>query len=577
MASLSLPAPTRSIPSAPATKRPAAATKTKTPLPKKTIPSYEERCNTATAMAKLTPEQRKRQASQLFVPRSLADFADGGAFPEIHVAQYPRHMGNPHVKRSTTFTTNTAVAGKQSTSTALVNVEVDEQGEVSFDAIVKGGTNADKTVFTKYSDLRGGPADQDAIALPTPEEEEATKQRTQAALQGLVSKQTALDKPSGSAMVNAATSQNVESKTQFIKYNPRKDAPGYNPAASSRVIQMVPAQVDPMAPPKHKHIKAPRGPAEDPVPVLHAPPTKLSKEERDAWNVPACISNWKNTRGYTIPLDKRLAADGRGLREHSINPNFATLSESLYVAERQARQEVRMRAQVQKRLVLKEKEEREEELRNLANQARMERSGGTVSGTVQERTVDTTGGGAISSEDEDSVVAPPVSSKPVAETDEEVAARQRERLRQERKKERERELRLENNQELKKQRLEAERDVSEKVALGVHTGHGGGLGGQVDSRLYNQSAGMDSGFGAEDEYNTYSKPLFDRQGVSSSSIYRPTRGETEYNADEQYDKLVEGATSKFQPDKGFAGAEGGRGHVSAGSRSAPVQFEKEKK
>jgi hypothetical protein len=40
----------------------------------------------------------------------------------------------------------------------------------------------------------------------------------------------------------------------------------------------------------------------------------------------------ENTRGYTIPLDKRLAADGRGLREDTINPNFSNLSESLYVA-----------------------------------------------------------------------------------------------------------------------------------------------------------------------------------------------------------------------------------------------------
>jgi len=575
MTSLSLPAPTRSVPTPASTRRSAAPAPSNKPQQQQKAPSYEERCRTATAMAKLTPEERKRQNVKLFVPRSLADFDDGGAFPEIHVAQYPRHMGNPHVKNKSA---TTAVAGKQSTSTALVNVEVDEQGQVSFDAIVKGGTNADKTVFTKYSDLRGGPADPDAIALATPEEEEETTRRTQAALQGLVNTQTTMDKPSGSALMNAATSHNMEEKTQFIKYNPRKDAPGYNPAAASRVIQMVPAQVDPMAPPKHKHIKAPRGPAEDPVPVLHAPPTKLSKEEREAWNVPACISNWKNTRGYTIPLDKRLAADGRGLREHSINPNFATLSESLYVAERQARQEVRMRAQVQKRLVLQEKEQREEELRNLANQARMERSGvvvvGNGGGAVEDRALHNDGGDAVSEEGDDS--GPPSSNRP-AETDEEVAARQRERLRLERKRERERELRLENNQELKKQRLEQERDVSEKVALGVHTGQGGGLGGQVDSRLYNQSAGMDSGFGAEDEYNTYSKPLFDRQGVSSSSIYRPTRGETEYNADEQYDKLVEGATSKFQPDKGFAGAEGGGGHVSAGPRTAPVQFEKERK
>ena len=107
-------------------------------------------------------------------------------------------------------------------------------------------------------------------------------------------------------------------------------------------------------PPKHKHIKAPAGPAEDPVPVLHAPPKKLSKEERDAWDVPACITKWKNSRGYTILLDKRLAADGRGLKEHSINSNFATLSESLYVAEKQARQEVGLRAHVQNQLATQE-------------------------------------------------------------------------------------------------------------------------------------------------------------------------------------------------------------------------------
>ena len=327
--------------------------------------------------------------------------------------------------------------------------------------------------------------------------------------------------------------------------------------------------------------------------MLHAPPQKLSKEERDKWNIPASISNWKNTRGYTIPLDKRLAADGRGLRENTINPNFATLSESLYVAERQARQEVRLRAQVQKKLALQEKDRREEELRALANQARMERSGlssaantrnndddddsddahsdaGSNSTPVRKRSA-----AAADSDDDDGASNHSGRSDGNESDDDAVAARQRERLRQERRREREKELRQENNMELKKRKLEADRDVSEKIALGVHTGQGGGAG-EVDSRLYNQSAGMDSGFGADDDYNTYSKPLFDRQGVSSSSIYRPTRGETEHNADESYDKLVKGATSKFQPSKGFAGAEGG-GDVQAGPRTAPVQFEKSKK
>ena len=379
---------------------------------------------------------------------------------------------------------------------------------------------------------------------------------------------------------------------------------------------MVPAQLDPMMPPKHKHLKAPAGPADDFVPVLHAPPEKLSKEERESWNIPACISNWKNTRGYTIPLDKRLAADGRGLRDDTtINSNFATLSESLYLAERQAREEVRLRGLVQKRQAEGDRERRERELRELAIKARMDRSGMVATGAngvngvnanhddddMQQRMQDA----QTNQYEEDSVIP---SSKPSADEsahhhdnddddnaaantninvveDEESRAEadKRERIRQTRRKERERELRMEKHRPkrdaeeeedmaIKKARL-GDRDVSEKIALGVHTGSGGGMGG-VDGRLYNQAAGMDSGFGAEDEYNTYSKPMFDRDGVSSSSIYRPSRGEAAVDADEQFAKLQAGATAKFQPDKGFAGAEGGGGPMANGPRNAPVQFEK---
>lgn len=39
----------------------------------------------------------------------------------------------------------------------------------------------------------------------------------------------------------------------------------------------------------------------------------------------------QNPKGYTIPLDKRLAADGRGLQEVQINDNFAKLSEVAYL------------------------------------------------------------------------------------------------------------------------------------------------------------------------------------------------------------------------------------------------------
>ena len=74
------------------------------------------------------------------------------------------------------------------------------------------------------------------------------------------------------------------------------------------------------------------------MPVMHSPPRAVSAKEQQDWKIPPCISNWKNAKGYTIPLDKRLAADGRGLQETAINDNFAKMTEALYVAEQNARQ-----------------------------------------------------------------------------------------------------------------------------------------------------------------------------------------------------------------------------------------------
>ena len=111
-----------------------------------------------------------------------------------------------------------------------------------------------------------------------------------------------------------------------------------------------------MEPPKHLLQKALRGPGSPPVPVLHSPPRKLTVEDRQSWKIPPCISNWKNARGYTIPLDKRLAADGRGLQEVTINNKFAMLSESLYVAERKASEDLRIRNQIRKKMAMREKE-----------------------------------------------------------------------------------------------------------------------------------------------------------------------------------------------------------------------------
>ena len=234
-------------------------------------------------------------------------------------------------------------------------------------------------------------------------------------------------------------------------------------AAKQRVIRMVEAQVDPIEPPKHKFKKVPGGPPSPPAPVLHSPPRKLTVADQASWKVPPCISNWKNARGYTIPLDKRLAADGRGLQETTINNKFASLSEALYVVERKAAEDIRVRNQVRKQMAMKEKEDSEKELRDMASRARMERAGlsGNASGgnfeDVQDpkdyyrRTAPETDGGdravrASQSPDDDwRDSRRHAEASATNETDGEAVARQqREELRIERRKERERDVRKEN-------------------------------------------------------------------------------------------------------------------------------------
>mmetsp|Transcript_40151 Transcript_40151/g.40953 ORF Transcript_40151/g.40953 Transcript_40151/m.40953 type:complete len:331 (+) Transcript_40151:127-1119(+) len=273
-----------------------------------------------------------------FIPYSSEDYGDGGAFPEIHVVQYPLDMGRPGVK-----------------SSAVVAVDLNEKGEVRYDAIVKQSGNREKIVQTSLSEMKEKEGDKEMLALPEEEERESVIEKTKRALESMLEGKIMKSK---SSTVKTSEEREREEPT-YIRYTPNPDAPGYNPAAKQRVIRMVEAQVDPMEPPKHKHKKVPRGPPSPPVPVLHSPPRKLTVKDQQEWKIPPCVSNWKNARGYTIPLDKRLAADGRGLQEVTINNKFAGLSESLYVAERKASEDLRLRNQLRKKMSMREKEERE--------------------------------------------------------------------------------------------------------------------------------------------------------------------------------------------------------------------------
>eukprot|EP01114_Cavostelium_apophysatum_P013203 TRINITY_DN3138_c0_g1_i1.p1 TRINITY_DN3138_c0_g1~~TRINITY_DN3138_c0_g1_i1.p1 ORF type:complete len:559 (+),score=177.22 TRINITY_DN3138_c0_g1_i1:136-1812(+) len=440
-----------------------------------------------------------------FIPRSVEDFGDGGAFPEIHVAQYPLDMGR-----------------KDAASTQKsVPLTTDGEGRIKYEAILNPGS--DKQIMARHEDLSAKRFDEEELRRPDPEEEAEITARTKAAIEQVTSSKIAAAAPAAGGVGGAPT---------FIRYTPSQKGAGFNSGTEQRIIRLSEAPVDPLEPPKFKLKKAPRGPPSPPVPVMHSPPRKLTLKDQQDWKIPPCISNWKNNKGYTIPLDKRLAADGRGLQDVQINDNFAKLSESLYIAERSAREEVAKRAEVDKRLKLKEKEKKEEMLRRLAQEARMERS---------------------------------ATQMEVAEDDdEEDSRRERDQIREERRRERERDLRMQRNKS--QAARNADRDVSEKVALGMAVG-APSTEALYDQRLFNQTQGMSSGFGDDESYNIYSKPLFQGSAAGTHMLHRPKKDadlET-YGGEEDLKKLHD--TSKFKPDKGFSGVD------AAQTRSGPLEFE----
>ncbi|ESZ95582.1 transcriptional regulator Cwf13/SkiP [Sclerotinia borealis F-4128] len=492
-------------------------------------------------------------------PRGQEDFGDGGAFPEIPVAQYPLDMGR-----------------KSTSSNNALALQVDGEGKVKYDAIARQGHNDKRIVHASFKDLipLRQRADAGDVNLDRPSEEEvaASTERTKNALATLVSGAVAAQKPKN---VNVGGRKDPT----YVRYTPANQM-GDNSRKNDRIMKIVERQQDPMEPPKFKHKKIPRGPPSPPAPVMHSPPRKLTAEDQEAWKIPPPVSNWKNPKGYTVPLDKRLAADGRGLQDVTINDKFAQFAEALFTADRHAREEVKQRALMQQRLAEKEKSQKEDHLRMLAQKAREERAGaGTGSGRRDSRSSRSRSGSYSDSESEQS-----------NSDDEEF--REREKMRQEKRRDEERKLRQSRmgaERRIQMMAREQNRDISEKVALGLAKPTQSAET-MFDSRLFNRTSGFDSGF---NEDQAYDKPLFAAQDAISS-IYRPRQ-----NMDDDDDEAAaEGEMAKIQKSNRFGDALGkgtfrgaadvevrnpslimteGEANFEGGkqAREGPVQFEKD--
>ncbi|KAI1746223.1 SKIP/SNW domain-containing protein [Xylaria scruposa] len=471
-------------------------------------------------------------------PRAEEDFGDGGAFPEIPVAQYPLQMGK-----------------KGSETSNALAIQVDAEGKVKYDAIARQGHADGRIVHASFKDLiplrQRADAGEISLARPSEDEVAETAEKTKAALAALVGSAVAAQKPKN-------LNTNTKREATYVRYTPANQM-GDNSKKQDRIMKIVERQKDPMEPPKFKHKKIPRGPPSPPPPILRSPPRKLTAADQEAWKIPPPVSNWKNPKGFTVPLDKRLAADGRGLQDVTINDKFAQFSEALFMADRHAREEVRQRALMQQRLAEKEKAQKEDNLRMLAQKAREERAGASKRRSSRDSRDSRSRSRSYSYSDSGS------------ESDGS-EVREREKARAEKRREEERKLRqsrMGTERRIQVMAREQNRDISEKIALGLAkpTAQAESM---YDSRLFNQSSGFDSGF---NEDNPYDKPLFAAQDAINS-IYRPSQNMEDFDDEAAGDREM----AKIQKTSRFGEALGRgtfKGTADAEAREGPVQFERD--
>ncbi len=153
----------------------------------------------------------------------------------------------------------------------------------------------------------------------------------------------------------------------------------------------------------------------------------------------------------------------------------------------------------------------------------------------------------------------------------------RDQMRQDKRREREREMRMNNmgqEQRAKMLARQQNRDISEKVALGLAKPTLS-KESMLDSRLFNQES-LSSSFADDESYNLYDKPLF-HGSAAVAAIYK-ARGNIQEGDEESFGGgTEEGITKALDQDRfnlgrariGFEGAQDQE------VREGPVQFEKD--
>ena len=136
-----------------------------------------------------------------YIPRCREDYGDGGAFPEIHITQYPLDMGRSEL------------AGE----TKVVSVAVDEEGHADYDRnLLNQGRSTSMVIHSKISSLVGSTTEQD-LSRPSEDEVAALTLRTREAMEKKIQRQTAAALPG--RLPEGSLPSEVKS-SEFYKFTP---------------------------------------------------------------------------------------------------------------------------------------------------------------------------------------------------------------------------------------------------------------------------------------------------------------------------------------------------------------------
>lgn len=289
-------------------------------------------------------------------------------------------------------------------------------------------------------------------------------------------------------------------------------------APKQRIIKITDQKSDPMLPSSFRIRKAPDGPPQDGfTPVMHdeASTQRLTKADQKKWQIAPSVSNWKNNKSFIIGIENRLqnSSTPNQLSEEDIERStgrFTALSDALKNAEKQAKQDLKARADWRKRTEQEKLIQTQERLGKLAQEARISRkpqAGNTTGFTgSDDNLISDQKKLEIKDEHHDEHHNDPASTKL--------------QRRAERRRRAEQELevsKVSTKEKVRKLAREEGREVSERVVLGVTEALRKKQKETVyDSDLYLRTATSDNTDASD---KLYDKPLFNHE-AALNDVYR---------------------------------------------------------